>query len=461
MIPVLLSGGSGTRLWPVSRTKWPKQFCNLFEDSLQSLSLKRVSKLGAPYILTSETLKDLTEKRLKDTKVPAKVLYEPQAKNTAPAIAFLCKYLSLNGREQEIVGLFPSDQLIEKEDEFIHAVSLAAKEARQGFVVTLGIKPNYPATGFGYIQTEGEASLTEAGVESFKVSRFIEKPNLEKAKTLIANKDCFWNAGIFVFQVQTMIKFFKEKAPDLWAPLEDLKTDLSNLTEVYSHFRNISIDYAIIEKLTTKELRCVPCDIGWNDIGSWDAVAEISGLEKKSQSRIDHNAKNNFLHPINEKSYAFVGVENLIVVDTKDALLITQKGSSQDVRIVAEKMKLVSPTTTINHVDEERPWGTFEVLKDEEDYKTKVVHVSPQSQISYQSHNHREEHWIVAKGKGEVVLNDKTIPIEKGTYIKIPIGAKHRIRNTGNEVMKFVEVQLGTYFGEDDIVRYQDDYKRN
>lgn len=461
MIPVLISGGSGTRLWPVSRNKWPKQFCNLFEESLQSLSLRRVAKLGSPLILTSHTLKDLTEKKLKEVHISAKPLYEPQAKNTAPAIAFLCRYLAMNGLENEVVGIFPSDHLIEKEDEFIHAVSLAVKEAQQGFIVTLGIQPHYPATGFGYIKTEKDVSLSESGIESFKVSQFIEKPSVEKAKALIQSQTCYWNAGIFIFQVQNMIRFFKKKAPDIWAPLENLKQDLSNVNQVYDQFRNVSIDYAVLEKLSKDELRCVPCDIGWNDIGSWDAISEIQGLEKKNQSRVDYNSKNNFLHSQKDKSYAFIGVDDLIVVDTKDALLIAKKGQSQDVRIVVEKMKLISPEVTVNHIDEDRPWGGFEVLKNTEDYKTKVVHVLPQSQISYQSHNKREEHWLVAQGQGEVVLDEKIIPIKKGSYIKIPQGAKHRIRNTGKEMMEFVELQLGTYFGEDDIIRYQDDYQRN
>ncbi len=461
MLPVVMSGGSGTRLWPVSRTKWPKQFCELFEESLQSLTLKRVSRLGNPWILTSESLKGLTEKKASELKLDkSRVIYEPQAKNTGPAIAFLCKYLQLQGLQNEIVGVFPADHLIEKEDEFIDALSLAIKEAQRGLIVTLGIQPHFPATGFGYIQTDKKESTKESGIESYKVSRFIEKPNIEKAKSLIKTKSCFWNAGIFVFQVEKMIKQFIEKAPDLWNSADGLKKDLSNLNEVYNQFRNISIDYAVIEKLTEDELRCIPCDIGWNDIGSWDAVAELQSPEKKNQSRIDYNSENNFLHPIADKSYAFVGIEDLIVVDTKDALLIAKKGQSQDVRIVVEKLKLASPKVISDHLFEERPWGDFEILKETKKYKTKVIHVLPQSQFSYQSHNKREEHWLVTQGQGEVILNDEVIPIQTGAYVKIPMGSKHRIKNTGIESIEFIEVQLGTYFGEDDIIRYQDDYQR-
>ncbi len=461
MLPIVLSGGSGTRLWPVSRTKWPKQFCDLFEESLQSLTLKRVARLGTPWVLTCESLRGLTDKKLKEINfTKSKALYEPQAKNTAPAIAFLCKYLLLQGQEEEIVGVFPADQLIEKEDEFIKAVSLAVKEAENDKIVTLGIQPTFPATGFGYIQIQKQASMEESGFESFKVVQFHEKPNQEKAAEFLKNKSFQWNAGIFIFKVKVMAEVLKNNAPDVWSVADQLKADLSNLTEVYDDFRNVSIDYAVIENLREDCLRCIPCDIGWNDVGSWDAMAEMTGLQRPVQTRVDHNSKNNFLHPLPEKTYAFVSVEDLIVVDTKDALLISKKGQSQDVKNVVEKLKVIQPPVVNEHIFEERPWGRFEVLKDTERYKSKVIHVLPSSQISYQSHAKREEHWLITQGRGEVVLEDKIIPVQAGVYVKIPLGARHRIRNTGREVIEFIEVQMGTYFGEDDIVRYQDDYKR-
>jgi len=462
MLPVVISGGSGTRLWPVSRTQWPKQFCDLFEESLQALTLKRVARLGTPWVLTSENLKGLTDKKLKELGfTKSKALYEPKAKNTAPAIAFLCKSLLLQGLNKEVVGVFPADQLIEKEDEFIKAVSLAVKEAEAGKVVTLGIQPTFPSTGFGYIQTQTKPTTEESGFECFKVVQFHEKPSKEKATEFISNKSYQWNAGIFIFRVEVMAEIFKSTAPDIWKVADQLKPDMSNLNEVYDSFRNVSIDYAIIENLGEEVLRCIPCDIGWDDVGSWDAMAEMTGLQKPVQTRIDHNSKNNYLHPLAEKTYAFIGVEDLIVVDTKDALLVSKKGHSQDVKNVVEKLKVIQPTVVNEHIFEERPWGRFEVLKDTDRYKSKVIHVLPSSQISYQSHAKREEHWLITQGRGEVVLEDKIIPVQPGVYVKIPLGAKHRIRNTGAEMIEFIEVQMGTYFGEDDIVRYQDDYKRN
>ncbi len=461
MIPVILSGGSGTRLWPVSRTRLPKQFCDLYSESLQTLALKRVQRIGTPWIVTTKNLEDLTFRCLDQLGLSnIQILCEPQAKNTAPALAFLCQTLILQGRKDEVVGIFPADQLIENEDVFVRAASLAEKEARKGFFVTLGIKPNQPVTGYGYIQTQKELSAHEAGLESFPVHQFHEKPNLERAKEFLSAGNYFWNAGIFVFQVDRMKTLFEKHEPELWRAALKLKADFSNLQEVYDQFRNISIDFALIEKLTSSELRCIPCQMGWSDVGSWDAITEFSAGTHTPELQIDIKSHDNFVHPIMDKTYAFVGVKDLIVVDTKDALLVTQKGESQSVKEAVEKLKALKPQVITEHVYEDRPWGRYEVLKNTEYYKSKVIQVKPSAQISYQSHAKREEHWLITKGQGEVILEDKIISVSPGTYVKIPLGAKHRIRCLGENEVEFIEVQLGSYFGEDDIVRYKDDYNR-
>lgn len=461
MIPVVLSGGSGTRLWPVSRTKLPKQFCDLYTESLQTLTLKRAQRLGTPWIVTTKNLKDLTDRNLHQLEMSKiKVLCEPQAKNTAPALAFLCQYLMLQNRKDDIVGIFPADQLIENEDVFVRAASLAEKEARKGFIVTLGIKPSHPVTGYGYIQTKSEKSAHEAGLDSFPVQQFHEKPTLEKAKEFLAAGNYFWNAGMFIFKVEKLKSLFEKHEPEIWNAAQKLKADLSNLEDVYDQFRNISIDFALIEKLSSEELLCIPCEMGWSDVGSWDAITDFSAGTHTPDLQIDIKSEDNFVHPLGDKTYAFVGVKDLIVVDTKDALLVTQKGESQGVKEAVEKLKALKPLVISEHVYEERPWGRYEVLKNTDYYKSKVIQVKPSAQISYQSHAKREEHWLVTKGLGEVILEDKIIPVAAGTYVKIPLGAKHRIRCTGKDEVEFIEVQLGTYFGEDDIVRYEDDYNR-
>lgn len=457
MIPIILSGGSGTRLWPVSRSKQPKQFCELLEKStLQELALLRGAKLGNPLIITSQELQTITEIHLKKLNLfNTTVLTEPIAKNTGPAIAFVCDYLAKHEKGDEIVAVFPADSLIENDEEFLKALRVAENEAEKGFIVTLGIKPHFPATGYGYIKMSNN--------NSFGVERFCEKPDLKTAQSFLLEKNYFWNAGIFVFKVNEMIKLFKILEPDMWKTAHSISKDLSNLSSVYPNFKSLSIDYAILEKLDDQKLKCIPCEIGWSDVGSWDAVAEVSHKAEPDTIAID--SKNNYIHSLiknssSKKVYALIECHDLIVVDTQDALLIAKKGSTQKVKDVVDRLKTQNDPTIREHVFEERPWGHFEILRESPQFKSKIIRVNPRSQISYQSHNHREEHWLITKGSGEVILDDQTIPVKSGSYIKIPQGSKHRIRNNNDSEIEFIEVQLGTYFGEDDLVRYQDDYNR-
>lgn len=462
MLPVIMSGGSGTRLWPVSRSKFPKQFCELFEESLFNLTLKRAAQLGSPWVVTSKTLRDLTLTALRQNGLAeTQAIFEPQAKNTAPAISYLVALMMKKGLGKEVIVMLPADHLIEKEEQFKKVLSLAENEAHKGFVVTLGIKPDYPETGYGYIETNPDESMAEQGLNSYSVKKFHEKPDLETANKFLKNKNYHWNAGIFIFKVEVMARLLELHQAEMWKNSTDVNLDQSNIDTIFEHYRNISIDYAVMEKLDSKDLKCIPCDIEWSDVGSWDAVSKILESTQSPTRKIEVKSEDNYIHPIKDKTYALVSVKDLIIVDTKDALLIAKKGCTQDVKDVVDKLKIIHPTVSHEHVFENRPWGRFEVLRDEGHYKSKVIHVLPKAQISYQSHAKREEHWFITRGHGEVVLDDKVIKVLAGTYIKIPLGAKHRIRNTGDETIEFLEVQMGTYFGEDDIVRYQDDYKRH
>jgi mannose-1-phosphate guanylyltransferase/mannose-6-phosphate isomerase len=463
VIPVILSGGSGTRLWPVSRTKYPKQFCELFEESLQISTLKRLARFGEPWIIAGVGLKDFTEKKAREAGFSKlRAIYEPSGKNTAPAIALLCKIMELEGKTSEVVGVFPADHIIQKEDIFTSALELAETSARENKIVTLGLKPTEPATGYGYIQTEKQPYNYKKQVSSYAVLKFHEKPNEVLAQEFLRDGSYYWNAGIFVFPVSLMIELFERYQPQIWDSFSTLKKDLSNLKEIYSAMPSISIDYAIMEKLTKDELLCVPCNPGWSDVGSWDAVAEVYVNSGRSRGNpIEVDSKNNFVLAKTGKRVAFVGVDDVIVVDTDDALLVAKKGETQNVRLVVERLKQENSKLVNEHTFEERPWGKFEILRDKEHFKSKVIQVDAHQQISYQSHAKREEHWVITKGKGEVILNEQVIPVQAGSYVKIPLGAKHRIRNTSDQPIEFIEVQLGSYFGEDDIVRYQDDYKRS
>ena len=455
-VPTILSGGSGTRLWPVSRTKFPKQFCEIFDQSLFLKTLLRLKPLGSPWVVTNEALKILTETVMREAKVPSEqALFEPKANNTAPAIALLCKVLEFKGLGSAIAGIFPSDHLVQNEEAFQRAVKLGIECAKKHQVVTLGIKPTYPATGYGYIEVGSNKFFENAGLTAYPTQGFREKPNEQTAEDFIQAGNFFWNAGMFIFEVQTMISHFKRFMPDTWTVINDLKSDLSNLKEIYARCPAQSIDYGIMEKL--KEQVCIPCDLGWNDVGSWDEIAKLI----PNGDVIQDQGHDNFVYSKENRLVGFVDVNDLIVVDTPDALLITKRNSSQKVKHIIDVMNARKDIRANEHTFEYRPWGRFEVLRDTPAFKSKVIHVNPGHQLSYQSHAKRAEHWVITKGTPEVVLNDVTHSLKPGESIYIPMGAKHRIRNPHpTDMVELVEVQVGTYFGEDDIVRYQDDYKR-
>jgi mannose-1-phosphate guanylyltransferase/mannose-6-phosphate isomerase len=460
LLPVIMSGGSGTRLWPISRSKFPKQFANFLGDTLHTLTLRRLKKYGSPVIITSENFRDLTELELRKNAVSArKVLYEPEPKNTAAAMALCCRYLELENSQDEIVGVFSSDNIINDEVSFHQVLEVAARTAQNDFVVVLGIKPSRAETGFGYIQVEDRAIGTGSATQ---VQQFHEKPSPERAEEFLSSGDFFWNAGIFVFKVRHMIGLFKRFEPELWATVSELKNDFSNLKEIFSQLKSISIDYAILEKLNSKDLRCITCDIGWSDLGSWDVMLETRKDAGVSPSdTLEIQARGNLFYTQKNKTYAIAAADDLMVVDSADALLICKRGESQLVKEVVERLKKISPARTKDHVFENRPWGQFEILRDESYYKSKILRADPGQRLSYQSHAKRSEHWIVVKGEPTVVLNDKEIKMKPGEHIHIPQGAKHRLINSTSDVVEWIEVQTGTYFGEDDIQRYQDDYGRN
>ncbi len=455
-IPVILSGGSGTRLWPLSRTQFPKQFCDLFEESLFLKTLRRLNPLGSPWVVTNQTMKVLTENVLREAGVPvAQALYEPKANNTAPAIALLCKVFEQQGRTDAVIGVFPSDHLIQNEAAFQSAIRLAETCAKQGQVATIGIRPTHPATGYGYIEVGTTPFVTEKEVTAYRTLGFREKPDLKTAEGFLNAGTFLWNGGMFVFQVKTMIACLKELMPETWEVMNALSPDLSNLKELYDRCPAQSIDYGVMEKLKTQV--CIPCDLGWSDVGSWDEIAKLG----KSSEMLEVGGSGNFAYSNQGRLTTFIDTDDLIVVDTADALLVAKKNSTQNVKHAVEQLVRNRDKRAQEHPFEFRPWGRFEILRDTDAYKSKVIHVNPGQQLSYQSHAKRAEHWVIIKGEPEVVLNDVVHALKPGQNIYIPQGAKHRIRNPGKELVEFIEVQVGTYFGEDDIVRYQDDYQRS
>lgn len=469
LIPVVLSGGSGTRLWPMSRMQYPKQFCKLLNKSLQTLTLERLKSYQPSLIVTSENLKVLTQKEISENNFAVShVIYEPEGKNTAVAIAVACRYLELHGQQDQVVGVFSSDALISNTTAFHAAVEVAVQSALENKVVVLGIRPERVETGFGYIQISNEVQLNKASA----VLKFHEKPDFKTAENFVRDGHFFWNAGIFIFKVSQMLKHFQQHYPQIWKLVATLDKDLKNLKQIYAEAPNVSIDVAIIEKLQSENLTCVPCDIGWSDLGSWDVLEQIESKAKSSVASAENqlsdinqvpfqvHANGNTVFSSEKKVYGLVGVDDLIVVDTEDALLICKKGQSQKVKDLVEVMKVESPEVLKSHNFEVRPWGQFEILKEQDYYKSKVIKVNPGQKLSYQSHQHRSEHWVIVKGQATVVLDDKNHDLVQGQHIFIPAGSKHRIINNSKQTVEFIEVQVGVSFEETDIVRYQDDYGR-
>jgi mannose-1-phosphate guanylyltransferase/mannose-1-phosphate guanylyltransferase/mannose-6-phosphate isomerase len=464
MIPVILSGGSGTRLWPVSRASYPKQFCDFFDGSFLGGTIDRLKPLGAVHILTTKSMEALTQRAVKREGLNERdVLFEPMGKNTAPAVALLCHILNLRGKGDEVAGVFPSDHLIGNESEFQKAVRLAEKVAQQGYVVTLGIQPNAPATGYGYIEVTAESVASAEGLKALRVAGFREKPKVETARTYLASGRHFWNAGMFVFRVRDMIAHFEKFQPQIWAKISQIDAEMKNAAYNFALVESISLDYAIMEKV--EKQACVPCDMLWSDVGSWDEMARLSeeDVPVHSNSRAEVfnlGSENNFVFSVNNKVVGLIDVSELLVVDTPDALLVSHKGSSQKVKDLVDTMKEAGQIEATEHPFETRPWGRFEILADEKSYKAKRIVIDPGAQLSYQSHTQRSEHWVIISGEAQVTLNEKVISLKPGESIHIPEKSKHRMRNPGPAPLVFVEVQTGSYFGEDDITRYQDDYNR-
>jgi mannose-1-phosphate guanylyltransferase/mannose-1-phosphate guanylyltransferase/mannose-6-phosphate isomerase len=464
MIPVILSGGSGTRLWPVSRASYPKQFCEFYDTSFLNNTIHRLKALGDVHILATKSMESLTQRAVKlEGLNPANVLLEPMGKNTAPAVALLCHILQLRGKSGEVLGVFPSDHFISDTEAFSRAVRLAEETAKKGFVTTLGLQPHSPATGYGYIEVSGEELAKKDGLRAVRAKGFREKPNLKTAQEYVASGRYFWNAGIFVFRVSDMIDNLRKFQPQLWEKISRIDADMNNAQYNYAMVDSISIDYAVMEKLDAQA--CVPCDIGWSDVGSWDEVARLSEesaqMHSRSQAQVfNQDSENNYVFSVQNKVIGLVDITDTIVVDTPDGLLLVRKGSSQKVKELVDSMREAGLPEATEHPFETRPWGGFEILADEKQFKSKKVTIDAGAQLSYQSHAKRSEHWVIISGQAEVTLNEQKIPLGPGQSVHIPVGAKHRIRNPGKTPLVFVEVQTGSYFGEDDIVRYLDDYNR-
>lgn len=470
IIPVILSGGSGSRLWPLSRESYPKQLLKLIgQNSLLQDTAVRARRVTSEKIIMicNEAHRFLIASQLQEMGLEAPhIILEPMGKNTAPAIAISAFYaLTHCLQDSPVLLVMPADHVIRDMDHFTAAVQAGEPHARQGKLVTFGVVPHKPETGFGYI--EGGNILDDQN-HVRDVLRFVEKPNLEKAREYAASGRHYWNSGIFMFQARAYLEALEKHSPDIFAvckkafqeTLQD--PDFCRLDpDIFGQCRSDSIDYAVMEK--ADNVVVIPMQAGWSDMGCWSAMSEMSAPDAegnviKGNVHVEQ-VKNCYLHS-ETRLLAAVGLSDHIVIETPDAVLVAHKDRAQDVKSIVTQLKEKGRSESVMHQKVDRPWGYYESIYQAPGFQVKRIGVYPGQRLSLQLHYHRAEHWVIVKGTGRVVRDEEVMELCENQSVYIPKEVKHRIENIGSELLEFVEVQYGSYLGEDDIVRFQDDYGR-
>lgn len=466
--PILLCGGSGTRLWPLSRQSYPKQFTNLLgDDTLFQASARRFSGPGfnAPLVITGDGFRFIVTEQLAAIGIKAAgIMIEPEGRNTAPA-AIAAALLAAKTEPDAIILLVPTDHAIADPAAFRHAVLQGAAAAAEGQIVTFGIAPTRAETGFGWLESGEE---THPGVH--RLSRFIEKPDHAKAKALLADSRYLWNAGVFLASAKTMIAAFGSHAPEILstvqATLETATADMAFTRidpDLWAKVPEDSIDFAVMEKATNVSV--VRFDGHWSDLGSWEAVWQESskdaGGNALSERATGFDCENTLLRSENDEiELVGIGLKNVVAIAMRDAVMVADISDSQNVKKAVSVLKARRAKQATQFPVDHRPWGWFETLVMADRFQVKRIHVHPGAALSLQSHVHRSEHWIVVKGTAKVTVNDEVKLVTENQSVYIPLGALHRMENPGKVPMVLIEVQTGSYLGEDDIVRYEDIYSR-
>jgi len=462
--PVLLSGGSGTRLWPLSREAYPKQFLPLVgEATMLQDTWARVAPLAArpPIVVANEEHRFLAAEQLRLVGVDhAAIVLEPAGRNTAPAIA-AAALQALAGGGDPLLLVLPSDHVVRDAEGFRAAVRAAVPAAEAGALVTFGIVPSAPETGFGYIETAAGEGVRD-------VLRFVEKPDAATAQSYLDAGGYYWNSGMFLFRASRYLAELGRFRPDVLAAVRkafDGATrdgDFIRLDrDAFAASPSDSIDYAVMEK--TDAAKVLPVDIGWNDVGSWSALWEVSEQDGDGNARhgdvIAVDSRNSYAYA--RRLVALVGVDDLVVVETDDAVLVARKDKVQEVKAVVAQLKAGQRSHAVLHREVHRPWGSYDSIDQDAGFQVKRIKVKPGARLSLQSHRHRAEHWIVVRGTARVTRDNDVFELHANQSTYIPLGAKHRLENPGSEMLELIEVQSGGYLGEDDIVRYEDVYGRS
>lgn len=450
LINLVLCGGSGTRLWPLSRTNLPKQFLKIFngQSTFQKTLLGNHSISSKHLIVGNINLQNLIIEQSSNLNLSAiSYVWETASRNTAPALTLACLHLL----PDDIVLVTPADHLIDYCDAYFEAINMAHEQAFNGHIVTFGITPKYAHTGYGYIE-----------FQDTWVTRFHEKPTIKVAEGYLSNGNFLWNSGMYCFKVDTFLKEMQNHAPEVYISVSNAfnkgQMTLGKIapTELAQQAPNISVDYALMEKL--HDLKVIHSHFNWDDIGSFESLSEVlTNFDISNSNIIQHECKNSLILS-NNRAIAAIGLENLIVVDTPDALLLAKQGSSH---LIKELLPQIDTQLTNDHSYEERPWGSFSVLDKDITFKVKKITVKPGKRLSLQRHLYRSEHWIVVSGIATVINGNDTFELFPNQSIYIPLGQQHRLENSGENDLVLIEVQHGSYTGEDDIIRLDDDYERH